>query len=98
MRASAFHHERDAAHGGDVGQAEALGGDELSAFQALVQVSQELLQPGDAALGQLALTSRYYTVEAAVDYAGSEAVMTSLLEQGAAGAFRLAARRWTTEE
>jgi general secretion pathway protein K len=54
--------------------------------------------PGDAALGQLALTSRYYTVEAAVDYAGGEAVLTSLFEQGAAGAFRLTARRWTTEE
>ncbi len=54
--------------------------------------------PGDAALSQLVLTSRFYTVEAAVDYAGKEAILTSLFEQGGSGVFRLAARRWTIDE
>ena len=54
--------------------------------------------PTDAALDQVSLRTRFFSLQAEVDYAGSEAVMTSLLEQPAAGPIRLAARRWTLEE
>jgi general secretion pathway protein K len=54
--------------------------------------------PGDAALGQLSLASRYYTLEAVADYSGSEAILTSLFEQSGPGTIRLVARRWTIEE
>lgn len=54
--------------------------------------------PSDAALDQVSLRTRFFGLQAEVDYAGSEAVMTSLFEQQAAGPIRLAARRWTLEE
>jgi general secretion pathway protein K len=54
--------------------------------------------PPDAALDQVSLRTRFVRLEAEVDYAGSEAVMTSLFEQRPAGPIRLAARRWTLEE
>jgi general secretion pathway protein K len=54
--------------------------------------------PPDAALDQVSLRTRFFNLQAEVDYAGSEAVMTSLFEQQAAGPIRLAARRWTLEE
>jgi hypothetical protein len=39
-------------HGGDVGHAEAVGGDEVAASQAFVQRGKELLHPRQPALGQ----------------------------------------------
>ena len=54
--------------------------------------------PSNAALDQVSLRTRFFSLQAEVDYAGSEAVMTSLFEQSAAGPIRLAARRWTLEE
>jgi general secretion pathway protein K len=54
--------------------------------------------PPDAALDQVSLRTRFFSLQAEVDYAGSEAVMTSLFEQQAAGPIRLVARRWTLEE
>lgn len=54
--------------------------------------------PTDGALDQVSLRTRFFSLQAEIDYAGSEAVMTSLLEQPAAGPIRLAARRWTLEE
>jgi general secretion pathway protein K len=54
--------------------------------------------PSDAALDQVSLRTRFFSLQAEVDYAGSEAVMTSLFEQQPAGPVRLAARRWTPEE
>jgi general secretion pathway protein K len=46
----------------------------------------------------VSLRTRFFGLQAEVDYAGSEAVMTSLFEQQAAGPVRLVARRWTLEE
>ena len=60
-------------------------------------VLQEQLPP-DAALDQVSLRTRFFSLQAEVDYAGSEAVMTSLFEHQAAGPIRIAARRWTLEE
>ncbi len=54
--------------------------------------------PPDAALDQVSLRTRFFSLQAEVDYAGSEAVMTSLFEHQAGGPIRLAARRWTLEE
>jgi len=54
--------------------------------------------PPDAALDQVSLRTRFFSLQAEVDYAGSEAVMTSLFEHRAGGPIRLAARRWTLEE
>ncbi len=54
--------------------------------------------PSDAALDQVSLRTRFFGLQAEVDYAGSEAVMTSLFEQQPAGPIRLVARRWTLEE
>jgi general secretion pathway protein K len=54
--------------------------------------------PSNTALDQVSLRTRFFSLQAEVDYAGSEAVMTSLFEQSAAGPIRLAARRWTLEE
>jgi general secretion pathway protein K len=54
--------------------------------------------PSDATLDQVSLRTRFFGLQAEVDYAGSEAVMTSLFEQQAAGPVRLVARRWTLEE
>jgi hypothetical protein len=45
--------EVDRDHGGDVGDAEAVRGDEVAAGEAIVQIDEELLQPGKPALGQL---------------------------------------------
>jgi general secretion pathway protein K len=54
--------------------------------------------PSDAALDQVSLRTRFFGLQAEVDFAGSEAVMTSLFEQAPAGPVRLVARRWTLEE
>lgn len=54
--------------------------------------------PPDAALDQVSLRTRFFSLQAEVDYAGSEAVMTSLFEHRAGGPIRLVARRWTLEE
>jgi general secretion pathway protein K len=54
--------------------------------------------PADAALDQVSLRTRFFSLHAEVDYAGAEAVMTSLFEQHPAGPIRLAARRWTLED
>ena len=54
--------------------------------------------PPDGALEQVSLRTRFFSLQAEVDYAGSEAVMTSLLEHRAGGPIRVAARRWTVEE
>ena len=54
--------------------------------------------PPDAALDQVSLRTRFFSLQAEVDYAGSEVVMTSLFEHHAAGPIRLVARRWTLEE
>ena len=59
-------------------------------------LSQHL--PTDAALDQVSLRTRFFGLQAEVDFAGSEAVMTSLFEQLPTGPIRLAARRWTLEE
>jgi general secretion pathway protein K len=59
-------------------------------------LSEEL--PPDAVLDQVSLRSRFFSLQAEVDYAGSEAVMTSLFEHTATGPVRLAARRWGVEE
>jgi general secretion pathway protein K len=54
--------------------------------------------PPDAALDQVSLRTRFFSLQAEVDYAGSEVVMTSLFEHQAAGPIRLVARRWMLEE
>jgi len=54
--------------------------------------------PSDAALDQVSLRTRFFSLEAQVDYAGGEAVLTSLFEQPAAGPAKLIARRWTIDE
>ena len=54
--------------------------------------------PPDPVLNQVALESRYVGLEAQVNYAGSEALLTALFERTEAGPVRLVARRWGAEE
>ena len=72
------------------------GWQSVEAFWSNPLLSQHL--PTDAALDQVSLRTRFFGLQAEVDFAGSEAVMTSLFEQLPAGPIRLAARRWTLEE
>jgi general secretion pathway protein K len=54
--------------------------------------------PPDPVLDQVSLRTRFFRLETEVDYAGGEALMTSLFERAPAGPIRLVARRWTLEE
>jgi general secretion pathway protein K len=54
--------------------------------------------PADPVLDQVSLRTRFFRLEAEVDYASSQALMTSLFERAPAGPIRVVARRWTVEE
>jgi general secretion pathway protein K len=54
--------------------------------------------PADTVLDQVSLRTRFFRLEADVEYAGGDALMTSLFEHAPAGLIRLIARRWTVEE
>jgi general secretion pathway protein K len=54
--------------------------------------------PPDQVLDQVSLRPRFFSLEAEVDYAGSEVLLTSLFEHTPAGSIRLVARRWTLVE
>ena len=54
--------------------------------------------PPDAVLNQVTLRTRFFNLEAEVEYAGGEAILTSLFEQPAMGPARIRARRWTIDE
>lgn len=58
---------------------------------------QEHLPP-DPVLNQVALESRYVSLEAQVNYSGSEVLLTALFERGGNGPVRLVARRWGADE
>ncbi|MFN3857632.1 MAG: type II secretion system minor pseudopilin GspK [Caulobacter sp.] len=74
----------------------ASGWDDLAEFWALPAFAQT---PLDApARSQLQLRSRYFTLEARVDLADSEARMTALFETPSGDLVRLVARRWTLDE
>lgn len=53
--------------------------------------------PADV-LQQVALRTRYFQLQAEVEYDGTEAVMSALLEHDPAGPIRLLGRRWTLAE
>lgn len=67
-------------------------------------VAAFLEQPALAAYGpapdisQITVGSRYFALDAEVDYAGAEVVLSALLEREASGAIRTVARRWTPDE
>jgi len=54
--------------------------------------------PADSVLNQVSVRSRFFNLEAQAEYAGGEAVLTSLFEQAPTGASKLLARRWTIDE
>jgi general secretion pathway protein K len=54
--------------------------------------------PEDAARDQVALRTRFFSLDADVTFAGSTATLNTLLEVDPSGAVKLAARRWTRDE
>ncbi|MBX3479202.1 MAG: type II secretion system minor pseudopilin GspK [Caulobacter sp.] len=48
--------------------------------------------------GQVDLRSRYFTLDAVVDFADGQVILSSLFETPRSGGIRLAARRWTHDE
>ncbi len=54
--------------------------------------------PEDAARDQIALRTRFFSLDADVTYAGSSATLNTLLEVDSSGVVKLAARRWTRDE
>jgi general secretion pathway protein K len=54
--------------------------------------------PEDTARGQIALRTRFFSLDADVTFAGSSATLNALLEVDTSGAVKLAARRWTRDE
>lgn len=54
--------------------------------------------PEDAARDQVALRTRFFSLDADVTFAGSSATLNALLEADPSGAVKLAARRWTRDE
>ena len=47
---------------------------------------------------QVKVQTRYFALDAEVDYAGAEVVLSALIEQSGFGSTRLLARRWTADE
>jgi len=70
----------------------ALGWRSVESFWNLESLKDAL--PSNDALSQLSLRSRFFRLFAEVDYAGGEAVLTTLFEQPAGGSARLIARHW----
>lgn len=54
--------------------------------------------PEDAARDQIALRTRFFSLDADVTFAGSTATLNTLLEVDSSGAVKVAARRWTRDE
>ena len=54
--------------------------------------------PAEAVRDQVALRSRFFSLDADVTFAGSHATLNSLLEVDTAGSVKLVARRWTRDE
>ncbi len=54
--------------------------------------------PEETARDQVALRTRFFSLDADVTFAGSSATLNTLLEVDASGAVKLAARRWTRDE
>ncbi len=54
--------------------------------------------PEDAARDQVALRTRFFSLDADVTFAGSTATLNALLEVDPSGSVKLAARRWTRDE
>jgi general secretion pathway protein K len=71
----------------------------INESQFLSQPALAAAEPGsEPPLQQLALRSRYFALDAQVDYAGAEVTLNTLLEQHPSGAIRTVARRWSPEE
>ncbi len=74
----------------------ATGWTSVDAFWSDSALQEQL--PPNPVLAQVALETRFFALEALVNYAGSEVLLTSLFERSARGPIRLAARRWGGEE
>ncbi len=79
-----------------IGQRPPDGWADFASFWSLPDLAPAL--PGNDVLEQISLRSRYFGLQAEVEYLGADMVLTTLFEMDAAGEVRAVARRWTPDE
>lgn len=76
----------------------AKGWTDVQSFLAQPTLVRAAKEAGEPRPDQLALSSRYFSLDAQVEFAQAQVVLSALLEADATGKVRTVARRWTPAE